>query len=55
MPKKIIWTELARADLRAIDQRTALRILHALARLLPPGKAMSNVFKILSPRSFDYG
>ena len=31
-PKNIAWTDQAKADLRAIDQPTALRILHALAR-----------------------
>jgi mRNA-degrading endonuclease RelE of RelBE toxin-antitoxin system len=32
MAKKVEWTEPAKADLRAIDQPTALRILHSLAR-----------------------
>jgi mRNA interferase RelE/StbE len=32
MPKKIVWNDRAKADLRAIEQSTALRILHALAR-----------------------
>ena len=32
MAKKITWNERARADLRAIDQQTALHLLHALAR-----------------------
>jgi hypothetical protein len=31
MPKKsILWSPEARADLRAIDRETALRILHAI-------------------------
>ena len=34
MSKTIAWTNEAKANLRAIDQPTALRILHALARLL---------------------
>jgi hypothetical protein len=34
MGKNIIWKDQAKAQLRAIDQPTALRILHALARYL---------------------
>jgi mRNA-degrading endonuclease RelE of RelBE toxin-antitoxin system len=30
--KRIGWTDQARADLLAIDQQTALRILHGIAR-----------------------
>jgi mRNA interferase RelE/StbE len=36
--KKIAWTDQARADLRAIDQPTALRILRTLARYLSSGE-----------------
>jgi mRNA interferase RelE/StbE len=35
--KKIAWTDPAKADLRAIDQPTALRILHTVARYLATG------------------
>lgn len=38
MGKKIAWTEQAKADLRAIDQTTALRILHVVARYLSTGE-----------------
>jgi hypothetical protein len=34
MAKKIAWTAQAKADMRAIDQQTALRILHGLARFI---------------------
>jgi mRNA-degrading endonuclease RelE of RelBE toxin-antitoxin system len=34
MPRKVAWTDQAKADLRAIDRPTALRILHGLARFL---------------------
>jgi len=37
MGKKIAWTDQATADLRAIDQATALRILQILARYLASG------------------
>jgi mRNA-degrading endonuclease RelE of RelBE toxin-antitoxin system len=32
--KKLIWTTLARADVRAIDRQTALCLLESLARFL---------------------
>jgi mRNA-degrading endonuclease RelE of RelBE toxin-antitoxin system len=38
MRKKVAWAEPAKADLRAIDQATALRILHVLARYLATGE-----------------
>jgi mRNA-degrading endonuclease RelE of RelBE toxin-antitoxin system len=34
MARKIVWTDQAKADVRAIDQQTALRVLHALARFV---------------------
>ena len=37
MWKKIAWTVQAKADLRAIDQAAALRILHIVARYLATG------------------
>jgi mRNA interferase RelE/StbE len=36
--KTVAWTDQAKADLRAIDQPTALRILHAIARYLASGE-----------------
>ena len=38
MGKKVEWTDQSKSDLRAIDQATALRILHALARYLFTGE-----------------
>ncbi len=38
MAKNLAWTAQARADLQAIDQPTALRILHGLARFLAIGE-----------------
>lgn len=32
MAKKIAWADQAKADVRAIDQQTAIRILRGLAR-----------------------
>ena len=34
MPQRVIFSIEARADLRAIDRETALRLLEALARFL---------------------
>jgi mRNA-degrading endonuclease RelE of RelBE toxin-antitoxin system len=34
MPKKVAWTDQAKADLRAIDQVNALHILRSVARYL---------------------
>ncbi len=34
MIKRVIWSDEARADIRAIDRETALRLLKALARFL---------------------
>lgn len=39
MSKKIAWTVRAKDDLRAIDQRTAMNILHGVARYAQTGKA----------------
>jgi mRNA interferase RelE/StbE len=36
--KSVAWTDQAKADLRAIDQPTAMRILHTLARYLASGE-----------------
>ena len=36
--KTIIWTSRAKAQLRAIDQQTALHILHTLGRLIASGE-----------------
>jgi mRNA-degrading endonuclease RelE of RelBE toxin-antitoxin system len=32
MAKRIVWTDQAKADVRAIEQKTALQILKTLAR-----------------------
>ncbi|MGA7929736.1 MAG: hypothetical protein WCA20_27555 [Candidatus Sulfotelmatobacter sp.] len=38
MGNNVIWKDQAKAQLRAIDQPTALRILDALARYLDTGE-----------------
>jgi mRNA-degrading endonuclease RelE of RelBE toxin-antitoxin system len=38
MARKVAWTDQAKADVRAIDQQTAMRILHGLARFAQTGE-----------------
>jgi mRNA interferase RelE/StbE len=52
MSKKIRWTEQAKSDLRAIDQSMALRILHALARLLAAGEGDVKRLQDIEPPEF---
>jgi hypothetical protein len=55
MGKNVLWTDQAKAQLRAIDQPTALRILHALARYLETGegdvKRLQNIEPLNRPSS----
>src|ERR1700722_8918051 len=50
--KKIVWTEKAKADLRAIDQAAALRILHILARFLAAGEGDVKRLQDVDPPEF---
>ena len=52
MGKSVIWTEQAKAQLRAIDQATALRILHALARYLETGEGDIKRLQDIEPPEF---
>jgi mRNA-degrading endonuclease RelE of RelBE toxin-antitoxin system len=52
MPKKIVWSDRAKADLRAIEQPTALRILHALARNVVTGEGDAKRLKDVDPPEF---
>ncbi len=36
--KRIVWTEAARADVRRLDKRTAMRVLSALHRFAESGE-----------------
>lgn len=65
--KSVAWTDQAKADLRAIDQPTALRILHNVARYLASGQGDVKRLQDLEPpelrlrvgdyrvRFYDYG
>ena len=52
MSRRIIWTESARAQLRAIDQSTALRILHAIAKLIDTGEGDVKRLQDIEPPEF---
>ena len=65
--KGVAWTDQAKADLRAIDRPTALRILHNVARYLASGQGDVKRLQDLEPpelrlrigdyrvRFYDYG
>ena len=52
MGKNVIWNEQAKAQLRAIDQATALHILHALARYLATGEGDVKRLQNIEPPEF---
>ena len=56
--KRIAWTEQARADIRGLDKRTAMRILTALHRFAESGtgdvKALQGDAEELRLRVGDY-
>jgi mRNA-degrading endonuclease RelE of RelBE toxin-antitoxin system len=52
MSKKIIWLAQAKAQLRAIDQPTALRILHAVAKLTETGEGDVKRLQDIEPPEF---
>jgi len=52
MGKHVVWTEQAKAQLRAIDQNTALRILHTLARYLEIGEGDVRRLQNIEPPEF---
>ncbi len=52
MPKKIVWKDRAKAELRAIEQATALRILHALARVIITGEGDVKRLQDIEPPEF---
>ncbi|MHB8304003.1 MAG: type II toxin-antitoxin system RelE family toxin [Acidobacteriaceae bacterium] len=52
MPRKIAWKDQAKAQLRAIDQPTALRILHAPAQFVATGEGDVNRLQDVEPPEF---
>ncbi len=55
MGKKVIWDEQAKAQLRAIEQPTALHILHVLARYLACGEGDVKRLQNIEPPEFRPG
>jgi len=65
--KSAAWTDQGKEDLRAIDQPTALRILHTMARYLASGEGDVKRLQAIEPpelrlragdyrvRFYDYG
>lgn len=52
MQKKVVWSDRARSNLRAIEQAAALRILHALARMLATGDGDVKRLREIEPPEF---
>jgi mRNA-degrading endonuclease RelE of RelBE toxin-antitoxin system len=52
MGKKIAWSDQAKTQLRSIDRATALRILHALARLVATGEGDVKRLQDIDPPEF---
>ena len=50
--KNIAWKDQAKAQLRAIDQPTALRILHALAHFAATGEGDVKRLQDIEPPEF---
>lgn len=52
MGKSVIWSDRAKAQLRAIDQSAALHILEALARYLDTGEGDVKRLQNIDPPEF---
>jgi mRNA-degrading endonuclease RelE of RelBE toxin-antitoxin system len=52
MGRKVEWTDAARADVRRIDQPTAMRILEGLARFLFTEEGDVKLLKDSDPREY---
>jgi mRNA-degrading endonuclease RelE of RelBE toxin-antitoxin system len=52
MTKRIAWTAQARVDIRAIDQQTAMRILHGLARFVQTDEGAVKRLQGIEPPEF---
>ncbi|MGB2623793.1 MAG: type II toxin-antitoxin system RelE/ParE family toxin [Candidatus Acidiferrum sp.] len=52
MGKSVVWSDQSKAQLRVIDQPTALRILQALARYLETGEGDVKRLQDIEPPEF---
>ena len=50
--KALVWTDPAKADIRAIDQQPALQVLKTLARYVKTGKGNTKQLQGVSPPLF---
>ena len=50
--KRLVWTDQAKADLRAIDQQPALQVLKTLARYVKTGIGNTKQLQGFSPPLF---
>ena len=49
MGKRIVWTELAKADIRSIEQPIAMQILKTLGRYLFSGEGVTKQLTGITP------
>lgn len=49
MGKRIVWTELAKADIRAVEQPIAIQILKTLGRYVLTGEGATKQLRDISP------
>jgi hypothetical protein len=49
MPKRVVWTEQAKADVRGIEQPIALQILKTLVRYAETGEANTKQLRDIEP------
>jgi len=49
MPKRVVWTDQAKADLRSIEQPIAIQILKTLGRYLLTGEGRTKQLKGVTP------
>jgi plasmid stabilization system protein ParE len=49
MAKRVVWTNQAKADVRGIEQPTALRILKTLARYVQTGEGNTKQLRDVEP------
>lgn len=52
MAKKITWTDRAKTDVRSLDQQTAMRILHGLARFIQTEEGDVSRLQDIEPPEF---
>jgi mRNA-degrading endonuclease RelE of RelBE toxin-antitoxin system len=52
MAKRLVWTDQAKADIRALDQQPALQVLKTLARFLKSGEGNTKQLRGYDPPLF---